>query len=410
MTESGFDILKKVFAGRQVVSLVDLKDDRKNNTKLPQLFRNAVAIHVQEQCKPRAVPQVEAEQQLDWYQLIESCDSNLFMRGHKDKWYLPCVTTSRVCECPFIPHATKSDWEALHAEIGTQKMKSLLIHCSIIILVDGRAMLQICGPLDKGNLQKSYPPAFNYCVAAKAVKRKRKENVAKIPPQILATLPVIERPSAMRPLKKIRLASSDGQSPKVGFPVETTKHVAATIDKSPDNPKTQTSLVPVLKKFRFQGFAIPSHPMPLSVQAEVSTDGKDHPSNSKEIGKKKTRRWRNKLIAKQIVDKRRAIDGSIKIARDEILYCSSGWTHFPITHPISHSSPNPTVLAILRASVGTKCNESEDQLRSNLPRLVQLIEVMMKNHRLCRYNPIVRRMLANSEYDPQKSFVDASLV
>jgi hypothetical protein len=186
MTESGFDILKKVFAGRQVVSLVDLKDDRKNNAKLPQLFRNAVAIHVQGQCKPRAVPQVEAEQQLDWYQLIESCDSNLFMRGHKDKWYLPCVTTSRVCECPFIPHATKSDWEALHAEKGTQKMKCLLIHCSIFVLVDGRAMIQICGPLDKGDLEKSYPPAFNYRVAPKAVKRKRKENenVAKIPPTL----------------------------------------------------------------------------------------------------------------------------------------------------------------------------------------------------------------------------------
>ena len=409
MTESGFDILKKVFAGRQVVSLVDLKDDRKNNTKLPQLFRNAVAIHVQEQCKPRAVPQVEAEQQLDWYQLIESCDSNLFMRGHKDKWYLPCVTTSSVCECPFIPHATRSDWEALHAEIGSQKMKCLLIHCSIFVLVGSRAMIQICGPLDKGDLEKSYPLAFNFRAAPKAVKRKRQkyQNVAKIPPQILQKLPVIECPSAQRPLKKIRLASSDGQSAK-----EATKHIVATIDQIPDNPLTEKPLVPVLKKLRLQGSYLPPNPLPaLSVQAEVSTDVQVHPSSSKEIvKKKKTRRWRNKLKAKQIVDKRRAIDGSMKIAHDEILYSSSGWTHFPITHPISHSSPNPTVLAILRASVGTKCNESEDQLRSNLPRLVQLIEVMMKNHRLCRYNPIVRRMLANSEYDPQKSFVDASLV
>ena len=313
-------------------------------------------------------------------------------------------------------------------------------------------MIQICGPLDKGDLEKSYPLAFNFRAAPKAVKRKRQENqnVAKIPPQILQKLPVIECPSAQRPLKKIRLASSDGQSPKVAFRVETakippqtlptlpvieppsaiqaskkiclqssdgqsakeaTKHIVATIDQIPDNPLTEKPLVPVLKKLRLQGSFLPPNPLPaLSVQAEVSTDGKDHPSNLKEIGKKKTRRWRNKLIAKQIVDKRRAIGGSIKIAHDEILYCSSGWTHFPITHPISHSSPNPTVLAILRASVGTECNESEDQLRSNLPRLVQLFEVMMKNHRLCRYNPIVRRMLANSEYDPQKSFVDASLV
>jgi telomerase reverse transcriptase len=409
MTESGFDILKKVFAGRQVISLADLKDDGENNKKLPQLFRKAVAIHVQHQCKLRAAPQVGAEQQLDWYQLIESCDSNLFMRGLKDKWHLPCVTTSSVCECPFVPHATKSDWEALHAEIGTQKMKCLLIHCSIFVLVESRALLQICGSLDKGDLEKSYPPIFKFRAAPKATKRKRKEieNVVAILPKTW-TLPVLDRPSVKRPLKKIRLASSDGQSQNVEFLVDTTKSIAPIVDKIPDN--APTSLVPVLKKIRFQQSDSLSLPIPLSIEAKVPTNETEHPSSWKEMGKKKTRRWRNKLIAKQNVDNRRAIDGSIKIAHDEILYSSSGWTHFPITHPISHSSPNPTVLAILRAAVGTECNESEDQLRSNLPRLGQLIEVMMKNHRRCRYNPIVRRMLANSDYDPKKSFVDAGRV
>ncbi|XP_032779409.2 telomerase reverse transcriptase [Daphnia magna] len=416
MTESGFSVLEKVFADRQVVSLADfLKDDgTSSKSRLPQIFRNAAVVHVQTpECKPQAAPQVEPEQQLDWYELTESCDSNLFMRGLKDKWYLPCVATTgqpmKTCECPFIPHAARSDWAKLHSEFGAKKMKCLLIHCSIFVLVGRRAWLQISGPLDKGDLERMFPPIFQYRAIPKAVKRKKEEHaIAKAPKT--SNLPFRDCPSVQRPLKKIRLTSSDGQSHSVEFLQHTTKSVVSTIDNIPDMKPLSTSLVPILKKVRLKQGDSLSPPIHLTLVVEPQKDCAHASIRREEIGKKKTRRGRNKLITKQIVDKRTAINGSMKIPHDEILYSSSGWTHFPITHPVSHASPIPTVLAILRTSVGGECSESEDQLRSDLPLLGELIEAMMKNHRRCRYNPIVRRMLADSNGDSQKSFVDASRV
>lgn len=414
MTEREFSVLEKVFADRQVVSLADfLKDDATSSKNhLPQIFRNAAVIHVQTpECKPQAALQVQPEQQLGWYELTESCDSSLFMRGLKDKWNLPCVTTNRLpmrtCECPFIPHAARSDWEKLHVEFGTRKMKYLLTHCTIFVLVGRRTWLQISGPLDKGGLEKNFLPIFQFRAISKGVKRKKEQVTARAP--ITSSLPLFDGPSVQRPIKKIRLISKDGKSHEVEFHQYTTKSITPTVDKITEIQPVPSSLVPILKKVRLrQGSSLYQtiHSTPVvEPQKDCATL-----SIPKEIGKKKTRRWRNKLITKQIVDKRRAINGSMEIRHDEIMYSSSGWTHFSITHPISHSSSNPTLLAILGTSVGGECSESEDQLRSDLPLFSKLIEAMVKNHHRCRYNPIVRRMLADSKSDPQKSFVDASRV
>lgn len=424
MAEGGFSILEKVFADKQTVTLSSLFED--DGSRLPQQFRNAVAIQIR---KPESEPQQQTPRKqsaihlLDWYQLTESCDSILLMRGIKDKWYLPClVTTTRQpptgCQCPFIPHATRADWEALHAALGTKKMRWLLTNCSLFVLVGRRAWLQISGPLNKGELEKVFPYSYTFrSDSARALKRKRKEeeNV----PLIQSTGsngPVLA--SVLRPLKKIRLQCSDGARTLL-LDLEKSQSLPESIDKKTDE---HPSLVPFLKKVRIR--RRDSLPVPILPSVKIKWLDEDDgpiPSGSRspitiaattclpneqvKLRCSKTRRGRNKLAVQQIVDKRRAIDGSILIPHDEILYCSSGWTHFPITHPLFRRSSKEAMSAILNASVGTECRD--DQV--DLSRLGQLIEVMAKKHRLCRYTPILRRMLS-SDYDSQKASVDPDRV
>lgn len=65
--------------------------------------------------------------------------------------------------------------------------------------------------------------------------------------------------------------------------------------------------------------------------------------NTQTVGKKKRRR-RRKVRPPQRVDKRQALNGSITMSHDELLYSSSGYTHFPITHPLCHIRNSDAVL------------------------------------------------------------------
>ena len=423
MAESGFNVLEKVFADRQIVTLSSLVKDEV--AILPVPFRNAVAIQIRQAECERQMPTQQQQQQpqhpnlpvsqlLDWYQLTELCDSILLMKGLRDKWHLPCLVTTanqlqKACECPFIPHSSRSDWEALHTALGTSKMRWLLTHCSLFILTGMRAWLQISGPLDKGGLDKAFP--FNYTFAqgaGRSAKRKRKEDQEGVIMPSAESIPAI--PSVQRPLKKIRLQSANGQRMKL-LVVENT---GSPIDEQKEQ---QPSLIPRLKKVRIERRdSLPTVNSP-SVKIVPQLDDDVKPSDPavgslQEVDAGTTRRGRrcrrrNKSVrVQQIVDKRRAIDGSIHIPHDEILYSGSGWTHFPITHPLFRSSHKEAVTAILKMSVGTECRDDV----VDLSRLGQLIEVMARNHRKCRYTPILRRMLSSDPYDAQKSSVDADRV
>ena len=405
MAEGGFGVLEKVFADRHIVWLANELKDGATDDRFPQLFRNAVAVQV-ETAERKSLAPPQGEILLDWYELTESCESSLFNRGFGKKWQLPCVVTTGKCECPFIPHAARQDWEALHALAGTKMMKWLLTQCSIFVLVGGRAWLQISGPLDKGGLEKAFPFAWTFRGGSKAVKRKRKEEEKGEENKAAATVrPGPIRETFQRPAKKIRLVSSDGQIQRLTILVNKTEDKMQKIDNKMDVPP---SLVPQLKKTRVR--RRDSLPVAILSSDKMEPQEKnDHalilPEKEPDKKKKKTRRGRNKLAVRQIVDKRRAVDGSILIPHDEILYSSSGWTHFPNTHPLFRS-PNDTIAAILNAPVGTECRN--DQL--DLTRLSQLVEVMGKNHRRCRYTPIFRRMLIDSDYDPKISSVGVGLV
>lgn len=387
MAEGGFAVLEKVFADRHIVSLSSLLKDDETRQSLPQPFRAAVAVQVRSQCEPQRSN--VGQLLLDWYELTESCDSVLFMKGLKDKWHLPCVVTTRQgCECPFIPHAARSDWEGLHAVLGTNKMRWLLTHCSLYVLIGQRAWLQISGPLNKGDLEKAFPFTFRGGSARGAVKRKRKDDAGNATIQAKRSTPILA--SVQRPLKKIRLRSSDGSIQQ--------RTLQQAIDNRMDQKVSTMSLVPRLKKIRIHR----RDSNQLAIMPSVSDHRLDVAKSTNNINNKRRRRRRNKF--KQIVDNRRAIDGSTPIPHDEILYSSSGWTHFPITHPLFRSTPDETIAAILNTSVGTECLTDQPELI----RFTELVTVMGKNHRQCRYNAILRRML--SAYDPKKASVDADRV
>ena len=397
--EAGFSVLEKVFEGKNIVQLSQILKDAKTEDPFPQLFRNAIAVQIETNAPQPPPPRGEVS--LDWYQLQDFCDSGF--KINRGLWHRPCVVTTgkqqptRACECPFIPHAARQDWEALHALTGTFLMKWLLTQCRIFVLVGGRAWLQISGPLDTVGLEKAFP----FRGGSKAVKQKESEKEEAGP--IKRPTPVHE--SVQRPGKKMRLVSSDGRIQRLTIPVNEKEDKMLKIVNKMDDPP---SIVPKLKKVRVK--RRDSLPVAILPSEKMEPQEKnDHalilPEKEPDKKKKKTRRGRNKLAVRQIVDKRRAVDGSILIPHDEILYSSSGWTHFPNTHPLFRS-PNDTIAAILNAPVGTECRN--DQL--DLTRLSQLVEVMGKNHRRCRYTPIFRRMLIDSDYDPKISSVGVGLV
>ncbi len=107
---------------------------------------------------------------------------------------------------------------------------------------------------------------------------------------------------------------------------------------------------------------------------------------------KQRRRRKNNLIKRQRTDNRSGFDGSSLITHDEILYSSSGWTHFPITHPLCNPNPKKeTLIAILQTSVGI---QFQDQVE--LGKLEELLKLMGENHRAYRYTTILHNILKAS--------------
>ena len=396
--EAGFSVLEKVFEGKNIVQLSQILKDAKTEDPFPQLFRNAIAVQIETNAPQPPPPRGEVS--LDWYQLQDFCDSGF--KINRGLWHRPCVVTTgkqqptRACECPFIPHAARQDWEALHALTGTFLMKWLLTQCRIFVLVGGRAWLQISGPLDTVGLEKAFP----FRGGLKAVKQKESEKEEAGP--IKRPTPVHE--SVQRPGKKMRLVSSDGRIQRLTIPVNEKEDKMLKIVNKMDDPP---SIVPKLKKVRVK--RRDSLPVAILTSEKMEPQEKkdlQEKEPDKEKKKKKTRRGGQKPIwVRKIVDKRRAFDGSILIPHDEILYSSTGWTHFPNTHPLFRSS-NEIIEAILNEPVGTECRNDELDLTG----LKQLVEVMGKNHRQCRYTKIFRRMLNSSNYDPKISTVDVGLV
>ena len=396
--EAGFSVLEKVFEGKNIVQLSQILKDAKTEDPFPQLFRNAIAVQIETNAPQPPPPRGEVS--LDWYQLQDFCDSGF--KINRGLWHRPCVVTTgkqqptRACECPFIPHAARQDWEALHALTGTFLMKWLLTQCRIFVLVGGRAWLQISGPLDTVGLEKAFP----FRGGSKAVKQKESEKEEAGP--IKRPTPVHE--SVQRPGKKMRLVSSDGRIQRLTIPVNETEDKMQKIVNKMDDPP---SIVPKLKKVRVKR----RDSLPVAILSSEKMEPQEkkdlqEKEPDKEKKKKKTRRGgKHPARARQIVDKRRAFDGSILIPHDEILYSSTGWTHFPNTHPLFRSS-NEIIEAILNEPVGTECRNDELDLTG----LRQLVEVMGKNHRQCRYTKIFCRMLNSSNYDPKIPTIDVGLV
>ena len=367
MAEDGFGVLQKVFAGKHIVQLSSIFEGGVIDDRFPQLFRNAVAISDEQKSLTRG-PELD---QPSWDDLKESCESILMKNSLWEKWKFPCLVTMgqqspTACKCPFIPHATQKDWDDLYTLVGFKTMQFLLAKCRIFVLVGEKAWLQISGPLDKGGLEKNFP----FRIGSKAGKRKRNKKAARPAPVEESLLRTSKR-------QKIENEMDDTASVvpqfKTAGRLRITRRTPVALP-TPEDPQEVINCPPILPEQRT---------------------------------KKKTRRWRNKLVAKHIVDNRRAIVASTPIPHHEILYSSSGWTDFPDSHPLFRSS-NEIIDAILNEPVGTECVEVQHQL--DLTRLRQLVEVMRKNHRQCHYTSIFRRMLIDSNYDPKKAKVEVGLV
>lgn len=70
---------------------------------------------------------------------------------------------STTCECPFIKHISKSDWESLLEVFGFEQTRWLLTHCIIYVCVASRAWVQVNGSVDSvilKELNTAYPLQF----------------------------------------------------------------------------------------------------------------------------------------------------------------------------------------------------------------------------------------------------------
>ena len=133
-------------------------------------------------------------------------------------WQLPCImprdSTRKMCECSFLAHVPRADWESLHDWLGSSLTRHVLTRCSIFVFVEQRIWLQVSGPIGyKGRLETAFPlrpyRAANVCRPTKSSsygsgKRKRPEDSRG---SVNAPQPHMsnEFSSVIRPAKKIKL-------------------------------------------------------------------------------------------------------------------------------------------------------------------------------------------------------------
>ena len=122
----------------------------------------------------------------------------------------------------------------------------------------------------------------------------------------------------------------------------------------------------------------------------------------------KKRRRRRVIRPPQRVDNRQAINGSIVICHDELLYSSSGWQHFQINHPLMHYCNSEAIIdEIFTQSVGG--SDFGDIGQQDL--LIELLNETRTNHRKCRYGTILKSLLKSvPSYDRTKASVETDLV
>lgn len=218
--ESGWRLLNRVYPANvrdTVIHLTALTPDGVPE-HLPPFFRGAIAVRLRNDRDFQHLPchrlhdADDNSTELGWYDLTESCNSFLLRNGLHANWYLPCVMTKGDgCECPFIAHASREEWESLLKTVRTANMRWLLSQCMLFTLVCDRAWLQISGPLNKGKLESAFPLIFRPVTRNRAAKRKRPEECRAYNGDRLVHPSSPTPPSVQRPRKKIRVMISGEQ-------------------------------------------------------------------------------------------------------------------------------------------------------------------------------------------------------
>lgn len=217
MAGEGLRLLERVFPRPKynIRALTDLIPDE-DKEQLPLMLQQALVVQIRNDHEFQNAPQrpygsIDPSSESNWYELMESCKSALRKKGLQSEWYLPCLTKRSLCtscECPFIPHLSRDEWDSLHKKIRSSNMRWLLTQCIVFVLVGGRAWLQICGPLIsaswmKGCLDLAFPTQ-----AYKTVRSYKRKRVTTPTPSVSIPVGVGNNsttPSVQRPSKKFRL-------------------------------------------------------------------------------------------------------------------------------------------------------------------------------------------------------------
>ncbi len=259
MAEGGLRLLERVFPRPKynIRALTDLIP-KENTEQLPPMLQQALIVQIRNDHEFQNAPQrpygsFDPSLESNWYELMESCKSALRKKGLQSEWYLPCLTKRSLCtacECPFIPHLSRDEWDSLHKKIRSSNMRWLLTQCIVFVLVDGRAWLQICGPLIsaswmKGCLDLAFPTQVYK--TARSYKRKRVTT-----PTPCVTIPVGAgnnslTPSVQRPSKKFRLISGKEQRLSPTIQLDAPVHPITTSPAPFLHVKPSTSLTSIKK-------------------------------------------------------------------------------------------------------------------------------------------------------------------